>query len=70
MERLQPKVRLAPANPIVRLSVEKAAAPRPAVRVAVPGQEFACRATDPGDRPMDLVATLDDVDGSFRLQFG
>ena len=47
-----------------------AVACRPAVRVAVPGQEFACRATDPEDRPMDLVATLVDVDGSFRLRFG
>ena len=43
---------------------------RPAVRVAVSGQEFACRATDPEDRPMDLVATLIDADGSFRLRFG
>ena len=47
-----------------------AVACRPAVRVAVPGQEFACRATDPEDRPMDLVATLVDTDGSFRLRFG
>lgn len=42
----------------------------PAVRVAVPGQEFVCRATDPEDRPMDLVATLIDGDGSFHLRFG
>ena len=43
VERLQPEVWLAPAYPIVRLSVEKAAASRPAVRVAETGAGGAAR---------------------------
>ena len=39
----------------------------PAVRVAFAGQTFDCVATDPDGRALDLVATLVDAAGGFRL---
>lgn len=39
----------------------------PAVRVAFAGQTFDCVATDPDGRALDLVATLVDAGGGFRL---
>ena len=39
----------------------------PAVRVAFAGQTFDCVATDPDGRTLDLVITLVDAGGGFRL---
>ena len=39
----------------------------PSVRVAFPGEAFACVATDPDGREIALVATLIDAAGGFRL---
>ena len=39
----------------------------PSVRVAFPGEAFACTATDPDGREIALVATLVDAAGGFRL---
>jgi len=39
----------------------------PSIRVAFPGEAFACTATDPNGREIALVATLVDAAGGFRL---
>ena len=49
------------------IGVEARVACTPAVRVAFAGQTFDCVATDPDARDIDLVATLIDADGGFRL---
>ena len=49
------------------IGVDVRVACSPSVRVAFPGEAFACIATDPGGREIALVATLINAAGGFRL---